>query len=156
MKLNPFSAIFLFICLAAAALLSTLSSPVFLFSLFNSMVLAVVIGSCKPSPEEIDGAWSSLQSSFGVQDYPYDEDSDDGTFYDVSSEEDEEFGGEEELDGYEEDDDEDGTEGEVGWDDEEEVDDEDDELEERAQEFIMKVTKGWRDELLKETCMISG
>ncbi|CAI0413942.1 unnamed protein product [Linum tenue] len=195
--LKPISVI-LILCLLAAVLLSTLSSPVFLLSLFNSMVLAIAVGSCSSRnsyEEHVDGGggggiWSSFQlSSYrgAGDDYSCyaavrnddeddmscdgkDEDDSDSESKDGCKEEDDEV-----LEhGYDEDDDDDGSDGEVGWLDEGDCEEEEEEvavvdddkyhrlyevdggevldynLEKRAEEFITKVTKGWRDELLRD------
>ena len=56
-------------------------------------------------------------------------------------------------DGYEEDDDDSGSDDEVGWEDEERYDDN---LQKRIEDFIAKVTNGWKEEKLREKLYLAN
>ncbi|KAJ9147792.1 hypothetical protein P3X46_029913 [Hevea brasiliensis] len=138
--------VFLILSLAATLVLN-FSSSLFLFSMFNTIILAVVFGNCRPSVEEVDGAWYSFQSSYEDGQDSYDnivKDEDNDSDVDDDDDQRENYF----SDGYDEDDDDSGSDGEIGWeDDDEEIDDN---LQRRIEDFIAKVNKGWREEWLRE------
>lgn len=126
----------------AATLVLNFSSTLFLFSMLNTVILAVVVGSYRPSVEEGDGGWYSFQSWYEEVEDAYDKDED----YD--SDDDDDYEKENDFsDGYDRDDEGD-RDGEIGWEDDDE--EEDDNLQRRIEEFIAKVNRGWRDEWLRE------
>ncbi|KAK3224778.1 hypothetical protein Dsin_004640 [Dipteronia sinensis] len=137
-----------------------LSSSPLLFSLFNTIIFSIIIGSYKPYTNEVGQDLTCLYYSHEVgeetQDY-------------IKGNSDEEEDNYEEYhgsDGYEEDDDDSGSVNEVGWADEEGYDDNlqkridevgwadeeghDDNLQKRIEDFIAKVTNGWKEENLRE------
>ncbi|KAJ9173479.1 hypothetical protein P3X46_016603 [Hevea brasiliensis] len=128
--------IVLLILSLAATLVLNFSSSLFFFSMLNTIILAVIVGSYGPSVEEGDGVWYSFQSS-------YDDHSNDSCSEDDDDDSKENYF----SDGYDEDDDDSGGDGEIGWEDDDGVDDN---LRRRIEDFISKVNKGWREEWLRE------
>ncbi|KAJ8767593.1 hypothetical protein K2173_018151 [Erythroxylum novogranatense] len=129
----------------AATLVLKFSSPLFIFSLFNAIILFIVLGNHRPSGDEVEEFFQySSQSSFADDYGDYVKDDNGGSDMEDDNEDRSEFDG---SDGYDEDDDDDGSEGEVGWEDDEEPDEN---LESRIEDFIAKVIKGWREEWLMD------
>ncbi|WCJ26062.1 hypothetical protein M5689_007909 [Euphorbia peplus] len=148
-----------------------ISSSLFLFSLFNAIILALIIGNYRPSIEESDEGWPSSygngEVAHEVNGYEndgeennvrkeselsngdrYDEDND-SSGSDVDNEENVGKRESKWSDGYDEDEDSSGSDGEIGWDeDENEV--EDISLRRRIEEFIAEVNKRWREEWLED------
>ncbi|EOY24512.1 hypothetical protein QQP08_011828 [Theobroma cacao] len=118
-------------------------NPLSLFILFNAITVAVIVGSHKPSIDEIDGFFPYSCSLYGgpfinstekysdVDDFEDDTASSDGYHAD-----------EDDDDGYHEDEAEDDS-----CNDEGEYDD----LQKRIEAFIAKVNNGWREERLRES-----
>ncbi|XP_024174918.1 protein PFC0760c-like [Rosa chinensis] len=164
--------VFLLLFLAVVLVLSSLfqsiskqknlqfsSNPLFVFSLCNIIIFAIIVGDHRPPTEEVDSILPFLSGSAedatdGVEDDGSNkhcnmdghvngsEDVDDQV--DESEEED----GEYDSDGYNEDDDDNGSDDEIGWED---TDESDDNLETRVENFIDRVYKGWREERLRDT-----
>ncbi|XVF33492.1 hypothetical protein REPUB_Repub17cG0173100 [Reevesia pubescens] len=120
------------------------SSPVAVFFMFNVIIITVIIGSPKPISDHQDAAGhhdliTSAPAVEYVIDAKDDEENDDS--YDGSDVEDlDEYHG---YDGYDD----------IGTEDDHEdceEDDKDNDLERRIEEFIAKVTRKWREELLTE------
>ncbi|OMO80926.1 hypothetical protein COLO4_23851 [Corchorus olitorius] len=106
------------------------NTPLLSFILFNSIIVAIIVGSHKPSIDEINGSFPYMYDSFDItQEYSDVDDFED----DIHS-----------LDGYQEDEEDDMDD---GWSDEEEFDDD---LQKRIEDFIAKVNNGWREERLKD------
>ncbi|XAR70399.1 hypothetical protein NMG60_11027243 [Bertholletia excelsa] len=119
-----------------------------LFLMFHALICAILASSTfRPIPDEaFNGPLPPVHVIY--------EDKNGGCYNDDDDDDEDDDGGGggyHGSDGYDEDDDDDGSDGEVGWDDEDD-DDEDvnDDLEVKAEEFIAKVTSGWKEELLRE------
>ncbi|KAJ4712883.1 hypothetical protein OWV82_015049 [Melia azedarach] len=133
------------ILLVAAILVlkySLLSSPFFLFSLFNIIIFAIMVASYRPYTYEVDELFPffcgsdelGVDTHDNIKEYSDEDDEDCGDEYHGS-------------DGYDEDDDDNGSEGEVGWEDEEGSDGN---LQKRIEDFIAKVNDRWREEKLRD------
>jgi len=117
-----------------------LSNPLLLFSVFNTIIVAILVLSCTPSSEEIDQNWAIfLPLCEGYMQ------GDTGDYI----EEDEEYHG---SDGYDEDNDDDSSDDEVFWHEEEY----DDKLEMKIESFIAKVYEERRKERLREIVATSS
>ncbi|KAB2622549.1 phosphopantothenoylcysteine decarboxylase subunit VHS3 [Pyrus ussuriensis x Pyrus communis] len=164
--------IFLLLFLASALVLSYFlqsisrrdlqfsSNPLFVFSLFNIIIGAIIVGNHRPSSGEADDAISFVYHSYELEEDGAD-DSEDAKSDKYSSLEgcdhcrdhvDDNDDGESEdgdfdFEGYEEDDDDNGSDDEIGWGD---MDEYDCNLEKRIEDFIDKVNKGWREERLRD------
>ncbi|KAF5474518.1 hypothetical protein F2P56_006411 [Juglans regia] len=123
------------------------SSPLLRFSVFNMIIIVILVGNYRPS-QEVDGAWPPflpLNEGLGEEDMKY-------KTWDRIEEEDDNndeecFGG---SDGYVEDDDDDDTsDDDIFWQEEEE---DDDCLNRRIESFIAKVNEQWRKERLRDLC----
>ncbi|XP_012087235.1 secreted acidic protein 1A [Jatropha curcas] len=156
MKLLGLPVLLFLILSLSSALVLNFSSQFFLFSLFNTLVLSIIIlGSNRPSStDEIDGAWF----------YSHQDQNDDMFHYTNNIKDEYKNHGDDDSDdddcrkenyfsdGYDEDDDDSSSDGEVGWDDDDEEEEEviDENLQRRIEDFIAKVNKGWREEWLRE------
>lgn len=132
---------------------SSLSSPLFVFSVFNVIVIAVLLVSHNPGEYEAGVGIISLD---GEEAYGGDADKcggqHDGDGYGCGGADEDTSDSDQSVDsdGYDEDDDDDsGSEHDTGWEDEEEQDGDGD-LEKRIEDFIDNVIKGWREERMKE------
>lgn len=148
----------LFLCVVALLILKSLSTsitkhcnlefsnnPLYLFILFNAIIIAVIVGSHKPPIDEFDGVFPYLSFVYeaGASFDNTDEFSDIDVFEDDTCS----------SDGYQEDDDDDDDDDKEedtddSWYDEEEYGDD---LQKRIEDFIAMVNKGWREERLEET-----
>lgn len=132
--------VFLVLCLAAILILD-ISSPFFLYPLFNIIILVIIFGSYRPYVDKVDGVFPSFPDEVGDDVYDNIRDGSD------NSDDDDDYKQNYGSDGYEEDDDDNGSDGEIGWQDDEEFDDN---LERRIEEFIAKVNTGWKEEQLED------
>ncbi|KAL2235891.1 phosphopantothenoylcysteine decarboxylase subunit VHS3-like [Sesamum indicum] len=119
------------------------SSRCFVFSVFNVVFCAVLVGDDRKSAQDFDGISDFLGFGYEVdwEEKTMDEmssDEDDDDFYDSD-------GYDSEIEWTDDDNDDDTDE-----DDDEELKEYDQNLEGRIEEFIAKVIKGWREELLME------
>ena len=125
------------------------SSPLLVFSVFNTIIIAILIGNYRPSTEEVEGVMPPfLPQNEGEKDAQddtgdYINGREDENEYE-DEDEDEEYHG---SDGYDEDDDDNGSDDETCWQDDEEYDKN---LERRIESFIAKVNEEWRKERLRE------
>lgn len=151
MKLGGTPVSVILIMFAAAFLFlkhSLFSNPLLLFSLFNTIVLAIMVGSFRPCTYEVDEILHFFCSSDELEVVDMHENimeySDDEDDYDH------EYHG---SDGYDEDDDDNGSDDEVGWeDDDNSRDDEgcDDNLQKRIEDFIAEAYNRWKEEKLRD------
>ncbi|KAB1217113.1 hypothetical protein CJ030_MR4G021208 [Morella rubra] len=121
-----------------------LSSPLLLFSVFNTIIVFLLFGNYRPfSSEEVDGVWPPLFSVYeGEEEREEAKTNDIGDY--SEDDEDEEFCG---SDGYDEDDDDDSSsDDDIFWQDEED----DTHLNIRIESFIAKMNEEWRKERLRE------
>lgn len=133
------------------------SNPLFVFSLFNIIIFAIIVGDHRPSTEDVGGILP-FQCDEDASDDREDDDSGkhcdmDGYVHgseevDDQDDESEEDEGDYDSDGYHEDDDDNGSNDEIGWGD---TDESDDNLERRVEDFIDRVYKGWREERLRDS-----
>ncbi|XP_009373368.2 secreted acidic protein 1A [Pyrus x bretschneideri] len=164
--------IFLLLFLASALVLSYFlqsisrrdlqfsSNPLFVFSLFNIIIGAIIVGNYRPSSGEADDAISFVYHSYELEEDGADDSADaksdkysslEGCDHcrdhvddnDDGESEDDDF----DFEGYEEDDDDSGSDDEIDWGD---MDEYDCNLEKRIEDFIDKVNKGWREERLRD------
>ncbi|PKI56169.1 nonsense-mediated mRNA decay protein 2-like [Punica granatum] len=139
-----------------------LSSPLFMFSVFNTVVLAVLLGSHDLGSYEVANHFILSSDEEDVREcdghnYKGQFSDDDGVGGDDEDSSDSDQNVEDSSDsdqnadsaGYDEDDDDSGGEDEIGWEDEGEQDG-DCNLEKRIEDFIDKVITGWREERMKE------
>ncbi|EEF51016.1 conserved hypothetical protein [Ricinus communis] len=141
--------VFLILSLAATSVLK-FSSPLFVFSLFNTIILAIVVGSYRPSDDEVDGSCYTFQPSYENKEYACDDFKDDNGSNYVDDDDDDDHRKEDWFsDGYDEDDDDSGSDGEIGWEDDDN-EETDGSFRRRIEDFIAKVNKGWREEWLTE------
>ncbi|KAM3734957.1 hypothetical protein ACB098_10G054000 [Castanea mollissima] len=121
------------------------SSPLLVFSVFNSIIIAILIGNYRPSTEEVEGV---MPPFLPQNEEEIDAQDDTGDYInckeDEDEDEDEEYHG---SDGYDKDDDDNSSDDEACWQDEEEYDNN---LERRIESFIAKVNEEWRKERLRE------
>ncbi|KAL6174568.1 hypothetical protein ACLB2K_051214 [Fragaria x ananassa] len=136
------------------------SNPLFVFSLCNIIILAIIVGDHRPPTEEVESILPFLSSSSedatddieddgsnkhcNIDDHVNGNDNVDDEV-DQSEEEDADY----DSDGYDEDDDDNGSNDEIGWGD---TDESDDNLETRVEDFIDRVYKGWQEERLRDLC----
>ncbi|GAV90431.1 hypothetical protein CFOL_v3_33840 [Cephalotus follicularis] len=120
------------------------SRPLLLFSLLNTIVLVIMIGSYRPSAYQVDMGLPCFQ-------FPYEEmgHHQDTAVHDRDDNDYEGYGGGGSNGYYEDDDHSGGSDEEIVWKDEEEVQHEDD-LEKRIEDFILMVNNRWREERMKE------
>ncbi len=111
-----------------------------MFSVFNTIIVAILVLSCTPSSEEVDPNWPIFLPL--CEEYPQ---GDTGDYI----EEDEEYHG---SDGYDEDNDDGSSDDEVFWHEEEY----DDKLEMKIESFIAKVYEERRKERLREIVATSS
>lgn len=133
------------------------SNPLFVFSLFNIIIFAIIVGDHRPSTEEVGGILPFLYGEDATDDIE-DDDSEkhcnmDGYVngskeVDDQDDESEEDEGDYDSDGYYEDDDDNSSNDEIGWGD---TDESDDNLEGRVEDFIDRVYKGWQEERLRDS-----
>ncbi|ONI06794.1 hypothetical protein PRUPE_5G081400 [Prunus persica] len=161
--------VFLLLFMAAALVLSSLlqsiskeslhfsSNPLFVFSLFNIIIVAIIVGSHRSSSGEVDSIIPFLYHQYEPEE---DADNDvedtksdkylnlDGyeNGSDCVDDESEDYSFD--SDGYNEDDDDNGSDDEVGWGD---MDEHNSNLEKRIEDFIDKVNKGWKEERLRDS-----
>lgn len=143
----------LILCLAAILVLSFwlsnrehklhgfLNNPLLLFSVFNIIIVAIIVLSCRPSSEEVDRNWPIF---LPLCEEGYTQ-GDTGDYI----EDDEEYHG---SDGYDEDNDDDSSDDEIFWQEEEY----DDNLEMKIESFIAKVYEERRKERLREIVATSS
>ncbi|CAK9173140.1 unnamed protein product [Ilex paraguariensis] len=136
------------------------SNGMFVFSVLNILICAILAISFQPSADDIDAFFPFL-FVYGVGKDQTEEihDASEGcsspgsiiSYYNNGDDDNDEIVDIYYLDGYEEDDDDNGSDGEIGWNDDDEKEEEYDEnFESRIEEFIAKVINGWREELLME------
>lgn len=123
-------------------------SPLLLFSLFNIIILAIILGSYRPSADEVNVGYSCFQFPYEVVSKDIHDSHENDNNYEDEDDYDEYYG----SDGYIEDDDDNGSDDEIGWDEEEEEEEEeyDEYLQKRFEDFIVMVKFGWREERLNE------
>lgn len=153
MKLAGIPVSVILILFAAAFLFlkySLSSNPLLLFSLFNTIILAITVGSFRPCTYEADeilpffcdtDELGIIDTRDDIMEYSDDDDDDD---YDH-----EHHG----SDGYDEDDDDNSSDDEVGWeDDDSSRNDEgyDDNLQKRIEDFIAEAYSRWKEEKLRD------
>lgn len=133
------------------------STSLFVFLALNFIVLAILLGSHSHTDHAVERRLSfSFDEEVRVDD-PADEDENEVHTDDSEDEDDGRSNDDVTSDGYEEDDDDSGSNGEIGWSNDEDGDeafekDEDGDinLEKRSEDFIARVTKGWREERMNE------
>ncbi|KAL5748584.1 hypothetical protein ACOSP7_025623 [Xanthoceras sorbifolium] len=117
------------------------SSYLLMFSLLNTIIFSIIIGSYKPYTNEVGQDLASLCYSHEVGDHAQD-------YIKGSSDEEDDFEEYHGSDGYEEDDDDNNdSDEEVGWEHEEGYDDN---LQMRIEDFIAKVTNVWKEDRLRD------
>ncbi len=117
------------------------SSPLLVYSVFNMIIIVILIGNYRPSSEEVDGAMPPFLPLYEGE---KDTQDDTGNYIDH---EDEENHGSDGNDKDDDDDDDGSGDDEICWQDEEEYDNN---LERRIEDFIAKVNEEWRKERLRE------
>lgn len=121
------------------------SSPLLVFSVFNTIIIAILIGNYRPSTEEVEGV---MPPFLPQNEEEIDAQDDTGDYInckeDENEDEDEVYHG---SDRYNKDDDDNSSDDESCWQDEEEYDNN---LERRIESFIAKVNEEWRKERLRE------
>lgn len=120
------------------------SSPIFVFSVFNIIICAIIVKCESKSAQDFDG----LMAFFGLV---YEEETEEITYEMYSDSDDDADAHFHNSDGY--DSEIEWTEGSGGDEDEDDDNEKkeyDENLESRIEEFIAKVIKGWREEILME------
>uniref|UniRef100_A0A7N2N326 Uncharacterized protein n=1 Tax=Quercus lobata TaxID=97700 RepID=A0A7N2N326_QUELO len=123
------------------------SSPLLVFSVFNTIIIAILIGNYRPSTEEVEGV---MPPFLPQNEEDKDAQDDTGDYINGKEDENEDEDEDEEYhgsDGYDEDDDDNSSDDEICWQDDEEYDNN---LERRIESFIAKVNEEWRKERLRE------
>lgn len=123
------------------------SSPLLVFSVFNTIIIAIVIGNYRPSTEEVEGV---MPPFLPQNEEEIDAQDDTGDYINCKEDENEDEDEDEVYhgsDGYDKDDDDNSSDDESCWQDEEEYDNN---LERRIESFIAKVNEEWRKERLRE------
>lgn len=123
------------------------SSPLLVFSVFNTIIIAILIGNYRPSTEEVEGV---MPPFLPQNEEEIDAQDDTGDYINCKEDENEDEDEDEVYhgsDGYDKDDDDNSSDDESCWQDEEEYDNN---LERRIESFIAKVNEEWRKERLRE------
>lgn len=123
------------------------SSPLLVFSVFNTIIIAILIGNYRPSTEEVEGV---MPPFLPQNEEEIDAQDDTGDYINCKEDENEDEVEDEVYhgsDGYDKDDDDNSSDDESCWQDEEEYDNN---LERRIESFIVKVNEEWRKERLRE------
>lgn len=123
------------------------SSPLLVFSVFNTIIIAILIGNYRPSTEEVEGV---MPPFLPQNEEEIDAQDDTGDYINCKEDENEDEVEDEVYhgsDGYDKDDDDNSSDDESCWQDEEEYDNN---LERRIESFIAKVNEEWRKERLRE------
>lgn len=123
------------------------SSPLLVFSVFNTIIIAILIGNYRPSTEEVEGV---MPPFLPQNEEEIDAQDDTGDYINCKEDENEDEDEDEVYHGsdrYNKDDDDNSSDDETCWQDEEEYDNN---LERRIESFIAKVNEEWRKERLRE------
>ncbi|XP_050378248.1 uncharacterized protein LOC126795452 [Argentina anserina] len=151
--------IFLFQSISQQNNLQFSSNPLFVFSICNIIIVAIIIGDHRPSGVEVDSILPFLSGSAEDATYYSKDDGSSKQYCNIAglvnssenvdndvdeSEENTNY----DSDGYDEDDDDNGSSDEIGWGN---TDESDDNLETRVEDFINRVYKGWQEERLRDS-----